>query len=199
MESNRVPELTNANGVVRIAILISSLPDGTSQGVSAGLILPEGINEQQILNTLNGLPETPSLNDLDKFLTLQPIEEGRPHHSNLQNFSQQTSDGITIDQDGTAPDDFIEVIYDNRSGSASPNDKVFMLTTEGIINAYTPQMQMEEVDAIDDLPDTPRKTLIMTDNEGRRVEGALFIDPAEPKIILLLESCLLYTSDAADE
>ena len=149
--------------------------------------IKEAIDAQPIsANSFRQARDAGSFNPLDKLLVLQPIEEARPQHSNLENFSKLTTEGVTIDQDGTPPDDFVARTYDNRAGSANPNQTVYMLTTEGVVNAYTPQMQMEEGDAGRDLPDTSRKTLVLTDQNGNRLEGALFIDPNEPKIILLL-------------
>ena len=158
----------------------------SSLATQADLAALEADRGASVLRTINGVDDAQSFNPLDKLLVLQPIEEGRPTHSGLVNFSRETSDPVTIDQDNTPPDDFIQRTYDNRSGAASPNQTVYMLTTEGVVNAYTPQMQMEEGDAGPDLPDTPRRTLVLTDQNGSQIEGALFIDPVEPKIILLL-------------
>ena len=126
-----------------------------------------------------------SFNELDKLVSLVPVEQARPAHSNLQNFSRITQEGVTIDQSGRSPD-FVAITYDDRSGSASPNSTVYMLATENVINAYTPQMQMEEEDAGPDLSDTPRKTLVLTDQNGEEIDGALFIDPRNGKLGLLL-------------
>ena len=117
-------------------------------------------------------------------MALVPVEEGRPAHSNLENFSRLTEEGVTIDQTGRNPD-FVARTYDDRSGSANPNRTVYMLATENVINAYTPQMQMEEGDAGPDLPDNPRRTLVLTNQNGDEIEGALFIDPSEGKIVLV--------------
>ena len=182
--SEEIEELMN-EGVIKVAILVNTLPDGATAGVANGIVLPQEFSTQKVFDVLNNIEDAQSFNALDKLLVLQPIEEGRPNHSNSVNFSKESSDPVTISQDGTE-NDFIERTFDDRSGSANPNKTVFMLTTEGVVNAYTPQMQMEEGDAGPDLPEISRKTLVLTDQRNRPLHGALFVDPNEPKIILVV-------------
>ena len=184
VNSEQVQELMN-DRLVKVVVLVNRLPDGTTAGVASGLVLPQEFSTQKVFDVLNNTEDAQSFNVLDKLFVLQPIEEGRPTHSNSVNFSKESSDPVTISQDGTE-NDFIERTFDDRSGSANPNKTVFMLTTEGVVNAYTPQMQMEEGDAGPDLPDISRKTLVLTDQRNRPLQGALFIDTNEPKIILVV-------------
>ena len=132
--ASNVEELKN-EGLIRVAILVARLPDGRTQGVATGLILPQELSDQSVLDTLRNIGDAVNLDIRDKFAVMQPVQEGRPHHSNPVTFSLQSAPGVTIDQDGNPPDDMVERNYDNRTGIASPNQTVFMMTTEDVVNA----------------------------------------------------------------
>ena len=185
--SDQVPEITNAEGLIRVAILVSSLPSGGNRGVSVGLLLPKEFTNEKVSQFLNRLPQAPSLEDLDEILTFTPVREGRPSHSNQRTFSSESTDPIVIDQNSTPPD-LIERTYDDRSGSVSPNQSIFCLVSEGIANFDSPEFQFErdDAEALGDLPtNAPRKGLVITDINGNRLEGVLIIS-TEGKVVLLI-------------
>ena len=185
--ADQVAELTNAVGLVRVAILISTLPDGSNSGVASGLILTKEFTNEKVLQILNELPSVPSLNPLDKFLAILPVEEGRPSHSNLETFSNDSTEPIVIDQTGDPPD-LIERTYDDRSGSTSPNQSIWCLITDQVENFYSPAFQLErdDAEALGDFPtDSPRRGLVVTDSRGRNLQAALVIS-LEGKISLIM-------------
>ena len=179
-ESHLFTPLTRATGIIRIAVVVDNLSPGTARG----LLLSQEISDQRILDVLNNTQDAQSFDPRDKFLVEQPIDEARPSDSNLQTFSAQSTPPITV-----AAGDFLSRTYDTRTGIGDPNETVFFLATSGILNFFSPQFQMEEDDAIaaGDIPNTPRKSLVLTDFNGNRHEGVLIINPRIGKILLLID------------
>ena len=179
-ESHLFAPLTQATGIIRVAIVVDNFNPGTARG----LLLSQEISNQRILDVLNNTQDAENLDDRDKFLVEQPLDEARPHNSNLQTFSSQSTPPITV-----AAGDFLSRVYDTRTGIGDPNETVFFLATSGILNFFSPQFQMEQVDAeaVGDIPNTPRKSLVLTDFNGNRHEGVLIINPREGKIVLLID------------